>query len=229
MPTISFTIGDAFPADCPVARFLTVVAMISNDWQRLAQQMLDLDDQEVHGEEERAEHGALLITNYRLQAALHYEAAPRSQARAGMFPRDSRVLARLPVEALEECKYVIDGIDETSPDYHGKWLSEARNATFHYSKLNRRERVGRGLRAVADEMGVITLDSTFAGVRFGFADKVALEWIGGSQPQAELATQRVALVASLLAMTRFAQRAMSVYLPSRGIELPPGPAEATSA
>jgi hypothetical protein len=215
-------IGDAFPVDDPVARFLTVVAMISNDWQRLAQQMSDLDDQQVHGEEQRAEHGALLVANYRLQAALHYEAAHALKLACESFHEIRAFIDQLPAQAVEEYKFVIDGIDgidADSPDYHGRWLSEARNATFHYSKLNRRERVGQGLRAVASDMGVISDDGTFASVRFGFADKVALEWIGGSQPQGELATQMTALSESVLAMTRFAQRAMSVYLASRGIEL----------
>ena len=222
-------IGDAFPVNDPVARFLTVVAMISNDWQRLAQQMSDLDDEHVHGEEQRAEHGALLLANYRLQAALHCEAAQALKLACESFHEIRAFIDQLPAEAVEEYKFVTDGIDADSPDYHGRWLSEARNATFHYSKLNRRERVGQGLRAVASDMGVISDDGTFASVRFGFADKVALEWIGGSQPQGELATQMTALSESVLAMTRFAQRAVSVYLASRGIELPPSSAETTSA
>lgn len=222
-------IGDAFPVDDPVARFLTVVAMISNDWQRLAQQMFDLDDHQVHGDEQRAEQGALLVANYRLQAALHYEAARCLKLAYERFHEIRAFIDQLPVEAVEEYRFIVGGIDPDSPHYHGKWLSKARHATFHYSKLNRRQRVGQGLRTVAGEMGVISDDGTLAGVRFGFADNVALEWIGGSRPQAEVATQRTALVESVLAMTRFAQRAMSVYLASRGIELSPNSTETTSA
>jgi hypothetical protein len=49
---------------------------------------------------------------------------------------------------------------------------------------------------------------------------VALEWLGGSQPELETASKMVALRDSIIAMTQFAQRAPSVYLASRGVELP---------
>jgi hypothetical protein len=68
MPVDSFTIGEAFPADDAVARFVTVVAMISNDWLRLFEEMSS-----IHGDDPEAH--ARLTLNYRLQAALHYEAA----------------------------------------------------------------------------------------------------------------------------------------------------------
>ncbi len=42
--TLRFTIGDAFPADDPVARFVTVLAMMSNDWSRFVDQMLRVED-----------------------------------------------------------------------------------------------------------------------------------------------------------------------------------------
>jgi hypothetical protein len=220
MPSISFKIGDAFPADDPVARFVTVVAMISNDWQRLAQRMVELDDVDCAHEDAQAEQAALLVENYRMQGALHFEAA-RFLKRAYEHFREVRTFVDgLTAEAIEEYELVVGGVTKGSPSYHGEWLSDARNATFHYSKLNRRERAGKGLTAAADEVGVISLDNTIASVRFGFADKVALEWLGGSQPEPEAASKMVALRESVIAMTQFAQRALGVYLASRGIELP---------
>jgi hypothetical protein len=68
--TLRFTIGDAFPADDPVARFVTVLAMMSNDWLRLVKQMLASDDDP--GE---ADAAGLLVMSFRFQAALHAEAA----------------------------------------------------------------------------------------------------------------------------------------------------------
>jgi hypothetical protein len=44
MTIIRFKIGDAFPASDPVARFLTGLAMISNDWLRSIEEMLKLGD-----------------------------------------------------------------------------------------------------------------------------------------------------------------------------------------
>jgi hypothetical protein len=34
VPTLRFQIGNGFPAGDPIARFITVVAMMSNDWLR---------------------------------------------------------------------------------------------------------------------------------------------------------------------------------------------------
>jgi hypothetical protein len=64
MPEATFKIGDTFPADDPVARFVTVLAMISNDWQRLAQRMIELDDARPKDDLDKAETGALLIENF---------------------------------------------------------------------------------------------------------------------------------------------------------------------
>src|ERR1039458_10305372 len=193
MPSIWFKIGEAFPADDPVARFVTVVAMISNDWQRLVQRMVELDDADCVHEAAQAEQAALLIENYRLQAALHYEAARLLQQAYERFPEVRNFIDGLTPEAIAEFRLVIGGVTKGSPNYHGDWLSDARNATFHYSKLNRRERVGKGLAAAAEEIGAISLGDSFASVRFGFADKVALKWLGGSQPEAEIEAKLVGL------------------------------------
>ena len=220
MPSIWFKIGEAFPADDPVARFVTVVAMISNDWQRLVQRMVELDDADCVHEAAQAEQAALLIENYRLQAALHYEAARLLQQAYERFPEVRNFIDGLTPEAIAEFRLVIGGVTKGSPNYHGDWFSDARNATFHYSKLNRRERVGKGLAAAAEEIGAISLGDSFASVRFGFADKVALKWLGGSQPEAEIEAKLVGLRESVMALTQFAQRALGVYLGTRGIELP---------
>jgi hypothetical protein len=216
MPTTSFRIGDTFPADDPVARFMTVVAMISNDWQRLATQMLDLDDAERKAHTD--EQAALLITNYRLQASLHYEAARCLKSGHDNFPEIRRFIDALPAEATQQYEIVVGGIDPKSPHYHGKWLSDARNRTFHYSKLNRGEPAGKALRSAADREGSISAGATFGTVRFGFADVVALEWLGGPDPGVD-GTRMAALSESVMAMTKFAQIAMRVYLAAKGIQL----------
>jgi hypothetical protein len=61
-----FTIAEGFPADDPVAQFVTVAAMISNDWQRLVMSMDNAEGTDHVGQE---------LLGYRMQAALHYEAA----------------------------------------------------------------------------------------------------------------------------------------------------------
>jgi hypothetical protein len=214
MPEVSFTIGDAFPADEPVARFVAVVAMISNDWQRLARQMIELDDSEPEGDE----HAALMIMSYRLQAGLFYEAARFLKKAHANFPDVRRFVDNLPAEATEEFDLVVGGIDPDSPSFLGKWLKDARNRMFHYSELNSGKPIGKALRSAAEHNGAITTGKTIESVRFGFADVVALEWLGGSDPGDTDADRMAALSRAVLAMTQFAQRAISVYLSSKGVE-----------
>lgn len=214
MTLVSFRIGEAFSVEEPVARFMAVVAMISNDWQRLAAQMLKLDEREREAHDD--ETTALLITNYRLQAALHYEAA-RCLHQARNWPEIREFIVALPKAAIAEYRTVVGGVDPESPHYHGKWLANARNRTFHYSKLNRGEPIGKALKSAADKEGSISY-GTVDSVRFGFADVVALEWLGG--PDADTDRTRVAtLRVAVLAMTQFAQRAMRSHLDSKGIHL----------
>lgn len=66
---MTFRIGTTFPSGDPVARFLTVVAMMSNDLLRLVSWMLELDAPD------RAEEEGDRIFNFRLQASAFYEAS----------------------------------------------------------------------------------------------------------------------------------------------------------
>ena len=86
---LRFTIGDAFPADDPVARFVTVLAMMSNDWLRLVKQMLAIDD-----EDREDDAAGLLVMSFRYQASLHAEAAGFIVDARRMFPRDREVRCR---------------------------------------------------------------------------------------------------------------------------------------
>jgi hypothetical protein len=42
---LTFRIGDAFPVDDPVARFVGVLAVIYNDWRRTMESMVESVDQ----------------------------------------------------------------------------------------------------------------------------------------------------------------------------------------
>lgn len=79
MTIIRFKIGDAFPASDPVARFLTGLAMISNDWLRSIEEMLKLGD--------APEEVGRRISLFRRQAALVHEAATFISDARRMFPQ----------------------------------------------------------------------------------------------------------------------------------------------
>ncbi len=79
MTVIRFKIGDAFPADDPVARFITGLGMISNDWLRLITDMVSDEDDSREGIGRR-------ISLFRRQAALVHEAATFITDARRMFP-----------------------------------------------------------------------------------------------------------------------------------------------
>jgi hypothetical protein len=208
MPEVSFKIGEAFPADDPVARFVTVVAMISNDWLRLFGEMTAVrgDDPEAH---------ARLTLNYRLQAALHYEAADFLRTARSNFPEVGAFINALPPAARLEFDEIVGGIDPESKQYHGRWLKENRNQIFHYSELNQRKAVGKALIAAAEKSGSISyITDELGSVRFWFADEVAIEWLSDATQDED---RMEMLKEAVLATMRFAQRGMSVYLGQRGV------------
>jgi hypothetical protein len=82
--TFRFTIGTAFPAANPVARFVTVLAMMSNDWLRLTEMVTKSFDE---GDDPESLTRRFLL--FRQQVALHHEAVKRLQD----APRQSKEIA----------------------------------------------------------------------------------------------------------------------------------------
>ena len=80
MTVIRFKIGDAFPASDPVARFITGLAMISNDWLRSVEDMFKLEGDTP---EEIGRRASL----FRRQVALVHEAATFITDARRMFRR----------------------------------------------------------------------------------------------------------------------------------------------
>src|SRR4051794_34070636 len=107
-----FKIGDAFPAEDPVARFITVLAMMSNDWLRSAEEMLGIADGSI-------DEGGRRVMLFRQQASLHHEAATFIVDARRRFPAIAEFVDGLPEVAREECAKVVGGIDRKSPHYHG--------------------------------------------------------------------------------------------------------------
>jgi hypothetical protein len=211
MPTIRFKIGTAFPASNPIARFVTVLAMMSNDWLRIMQEMVTLDGDDP---ETRARH----IMLFRQQAALHHEAADRLDDAPGRFTEIRTFMASLPREAQADLAIVLAGNDPVSEHYLGDWHAQHRHVTFHYPILHPdraaagAEELHNALTAAAHLDGTITwTEDAFGSVRFGFADEVVVQWLPDGETQAELI---VKLRDSALALARYVQRAVGAYLAS---------------
>lgn len=210
--TIRFArIGDVFPADDAVARFLTVVAMMSNDWVRLIYDMLALDD-------DAPDAVARRIMSFRQQAALHDEAARFIADARRRFPEVDAFIQPLDRDAQSECDQIVGGIDPRSPHYHGEWLTDHRNITFHYPEMHPdkaghgTEEITEALKAAAEHEGTITFSQGLGSVRFGFADEVAVQWLPDVDNEVHLIET---LRESVMALARFAQRAIAAYLESR--------------
>jgi hypothetical protein len=210
MPEISFKIGTVFPADDPIARFITVVAMISNDWLRLFSESASLNGRDP-------ETVARRTMSCRLQAALHYQAAEFLRNARSDSRKVEEFISGLPPEAREQFEQVVGGIDPESPYFQGRWLKADRHRMFQYSELNRRKPLGKALTNAADTEGRITYGDALDSVRFGFADDVAAQWL--SDP-IEDDDRLVKLQEAVVALAQFAQLSMSAYLDAQGVERP---------
>lgn len=211
MSKVTFRVGEAFPAGDPVARFITVLGLMSNDWLRSISEMLSLDDSDPDSEAQR-------VSLFRQQASLHHEAATFIRDAKHRFPEIDSVVSSLPAVAREECDQVVGGIDPSSPAYHGDWLADHRNVTFHYPEMHPekaqhgQEEITVALDAASGLDSSIEFGDGFGSVRFRFADDVAVQWLPDG-PERETIIEN--LRESVLALSRFAQRATKAYLESR--------------
>jgi len=153
--TLRFRIGDAFPADDPIARFITVLAMISNDWLRLLRDMLDLEESDWDADGRR-------VLLFRLQAAAHHEAATFIADTRRRFPAVDKFIDGLEDEAIQECEVITGGINAASAHYLGDWIGRHRHVTFHYPEMHPekaehgKEEITEALQAAAELEGTIT-------------------------------------------------------------------------
>ena len=205
--------GEAFPANDPVARFVVVLGMMSND----ALRSFSLLDPEAAS---LGEDAAFQQWLFRQQAAMYVEAATFIKDSAHWFPEVQAFIAGLPPEAREEHERVVGGIDAKSEHYVGEWLEPHRHVTFHYAEMHPEkaernlEKVQQALKKVADQKGQITYGDEMHTIRFGFADVVARQWV----PPDEDVETIVVLREALLALVPFVQRAVMAYQDAR----PPG-------
>jgi hypothetical protein len=174
MPRYVFRIGEAFPADDPIARFVTVLAMIHNDWLRSMTFMQESVEQ--HPEEGQG----IRLMLARQQFAHYHEATTFiNESRGHYHPDIDDFIASLDDVARAQYDEVMAPLAKVE-----QWLSDHRDVTFHYPWLIREkyeagvEPVANALVAASDVEGTITVGETKASVRFGFADEVGVQLVG---------------------------------------------------
>jgi hypothetical protein len=166
MPRYEFTIGDIFPADDPVARWLVTISAGLND--------LLLANQ--HFRDSRAEHETLYF--FRLASAHLWELAKfitetyDSWDEIRAFVDGLQPQAR---EALEAIRRVAKTGDLSTV---GTELVQIRDLFSHYQRMNPqvrdrpRDPITRALQEVAENMGDVEVGVTFDDLRLGYADEV---------------------------------------------------------
>jgi hypothetical protein len=193
MTTTHFTIGDAFPASDPVAEFVTLLAMMSNDTLRLLSRVPFPGGYYFDAPE-------LRIVSLRVQAALQHEAAEAIRTTRA-FSQDVRdFLNSLPSAARNDLEFVIR--DEpggfSAPDPAGPDLGEERAYGGD---------VASALAAAAGIEGAITSQGPDEILRFDFADEIAERMLPADD--LALATR---LHDDALALARLARAAVNEYV-----------------
>jgi hypothetical protein len=216
VPTYTFEIGRAFPADDPVARFVTVLAMMSNDWKRTMQAMMDSLEKPDDGEGTRLMHFRQLV-GYSHEATKFLRDSPKRYAEIASF-----------IERLDgPARAQYDNVFAALIGFEA-WMREQRDVTFHYPEMVREsylagdEAIANALAASAEhgDTSAATIADTLRDVRFDFADAVAVHLLGFDfrEGNEEMRRPTVALREAQYALALFAYAAVGAYLRSR----PPG-------
>lgn len=205
---LTFTIAEVFdPAD-EVARWLTVLAMASNDFWRFFHWM------------EQAQDDATRILAYRLEAAALFEAARHVMKPPKQWSKIAAFIAALPEEARVDRDRVCGAINPRSEYYVGDWMERLRHVTFHYADGDpaksraKKDEIEHALaQAIAQGIeGRIKIASdSFGDVRFAFADEVAVQWLPDTNSEDGIAQLR-SLADVGIALAQFAQRAIGAHL-----------------
>jgi hypothetical protein len=180
MRRLRFVIGRAFPAEDPIARFVTVLSQAHNDFVRVFEQLSN-----AKPDSDEPEDQAVRILGLRLNAASHAEASAFLRDALRRWPAIKRFVDELGDDVLRDVEHVIGVTDPKSAHYLA-WLEPHRNVTFHYAEMhplkadNDNEEIQRALRRARANVGTITDPGLFGGVRFGFADEVAVQWLPGA-------------------------------------------------
>ncbi len=208
---VQFQIGLAFPESDLVARYLTVLAMMHNDWKRTMESMNAAVGQS-EGE------GIKLLRDRQLVGHAH-EATTFLNGAKDVCRRSRVSFDGLPAPVLEQYRKVFSALDGFED-----WLGTHRDITFHYPEMWP-ERYAAGQDPIADaltkaatDVSSVTLGPKYSDLRFDFADAVAIYLLGfdvaGNEEDREAFSRlTVALRESQWALGEFVRLAIENYLP----------------
>lgn len=213
---IRFRMGDVFPSDDPVARWIINLARASNDLLiangRLLRGLEDGTPEEEHLYDIRA------ISTHSWELATFIRESERDHAEVASF------IERLAPEPVQDFRDVLNLIDadpvELKPGKmwsFGTALATARNQFTHYSKIGRRQ-LGPAIKRVETEEGELLLGESFKDFRAQFAaavDAQIFHPLEKKDPESfkKFLSQLQLVVGGLI---RFSSTAVQVYLLEQG-------------
>jgi len=167
---VRFRVGDAFPADQPLARFVVVLLLALNDLLPRNERLTEDRDDELPPQERL--YLARLVGSHLFELATFVDAAPRQ------FPEIEKFLDGLPEEAQQQRRTLIAVAKGRRGDFAEK-LERLRNHFMHYPRLigaaPEREELSTALVEHANRPGEIRVGELFKDFRAHFADDIAAE------------------------------------------------------
>jgi hypothetical protein len=164
----SFNIGAACPADKAIARFVTVLGIVNNEWYR-SMYLMNLSKEDPDG-------AGIRLQLTRSQAASLLEATKFITDSRKRFPEVEAFVNGLDADAQQNLDRLLAAIDPNSLDFMD-WLKDHRDVTNHFPKLhpaayaNGDEEIANALASAAPHTGTITTGETQAKERLALLTK----------------------------------------------------------
>jgi hypothetical protein len=206
MTESTFNIGAACPADNAVARFVTVLGIVNNEWHR-SMYLMNLTQDDPDG-------AGIRLQLTRSQAASLLEATKFVTDSRKRFPEVEAFVNGLDANAQQNLDRLSAALDPNSPHFMD-WLKDHRDVTNHFPKLhpaayaNGDEEIANALANAAPHTGTITTGETQAKERFGFADGVAVQLLPDIVKNPDEIKK---LSAARIALGAFVRAAIAAYM-----------------
>jgi hypothetical protein len=198
-----FRIGDAFPADAVVARWLTALTMGLNDLLYSNKRLIEQLEGDAPGYEN--------VYGSRLVGAQVWEVL-RLLREGGTDPDVAAFIDTLSQDAKTELAESLAVFDDPARAPFKAALARARDHVAHYPEPGRKE-LRHALAALADQEGEMHVGQRLGDFRGLWADDVAVQlFFRAENDDVEPLKEFVADLRNLvLVLTRFIQRALLVY------------------
>jgi hypothetical protein len=201
-----FRIGDAFPADDPLARFVVAVAQAVNDNELSNRLLIEAKDYER-------------LYFFALASSHLYEAAETFRQAHREWRDVEAFIATLKPEYQKDFERV-SSLAAPSAAWPANRLKSLRNSFFHYLRLDRAAAdagqlpIVEGVRGVAQEEGTLIVEAggVLTGIRSLFADDVLVSRLAAEYEDGELERLADALPDFQGGVSRFGRAALGKYL-----------------